>query len=177
MLFLDNAAPDSCCAKRPLHIPTYPRLVSTAATVREKTWEQTEKSTNRPTDYAAHARARVNSNSASLSGTALLALSDDTASICLVRECRELEEVFGTHFTQEILSDNAPPPQGAIHERDRTKLTANCSENDRSGGEKDHLEQAVGQCTGPRRQIGEGPAVSQSCDEPPWLWEPPLPTL
>ena len=73
----------------------------------------------------------VNSNSASLSGTALLALSDDTASICLVRECRELEEVFGTHFTQEILSDNAPPlreVKDAIHERDRTKLTAKCSE-------------------------------------------------
>ena len=45
------------------------------------------------------------------------------------------------------------------------------------GGEKDHLEQAVGQRNGPRRQIGEGPAVSQSCDEPPWLREPPLPTL
>ena len=27
-LFFDNAAPDSCCAKRPLHVPTYPRLVS-----------------------------------------------------------------------------------------------------------------------------------------------------
>ena len=73
----------------------------------------------------------VNSNSASLSGTALLALSDDTASICLVRECRELEEVFGTHFTQEILSDNAPSlkeVKDAIHERDRTKLTEKCSE-------------------------------------------------
>ena len=73
----------------------------------------------------------VNSNSASLSGTALLALSDDTASICLVRECRELEEVFGTHFTQEILSDNAPSlkeVKDAIHERDRTKPTAKCSE-------------------------------------------------
>ena len=53
MLFLDNAAPDSCCAERPLHIPTYPRLVSTAATVREKTWEQihTHTHTDRPTDY------------------------------------------------------------------------------------------------------------------------------
>ena len=50
MLFLDNAAPDSCCAERPLHIPTYPRLVSTAATVPEKTWEKTERITNRPTD-------------------------------------------------------------------------------------------------------------------------------
>ena len=49
MLFLDNAAPDSCCAERPLHIPTYPRLVSTAATVREKTWVQTEKPRARPT--------------------------------------------------------------------------------------------------------------------------------
>ena len=55
MLFLDNAAPDSCCAERPLHIPTYPRLVSTAAMVREKTWEQihthTDRPTDRPTDY------------------------------------------------------------------------------------------------------------------------------
>ena len=51
MLFLDNAAPDSCCAERPLHVPTHPRLVSTAATVREKTWEQTDTQTDRPTDY------------------------------------------------------------------------------------------------------------------------------
>ena len=50
MLFLDNAAQDSCCAERPLHIPTYPRLVSTAATVREKTWEQTDTQTAVPTD-------------------------------------------------------------------------------------------------------------------------------
>ena len=34
MLFLDNAAPDSCCAERPLHIPTYPRLAFTAARVK-----------------------------------------------------------------------------------------------------------------------------------------------
>ena len=55
MLFLDNPAPDSCCAKRPLHIPIYPRLVSTAATVREKTCEQihtqTDRQINLPTDY------------------------------------------------------------------------------------------------------------------------------
>ena len=50
MLFLDNAALDSCCAECPLHIPTYPRLVSTAATVREKTWEQRHRDTDRPTD-------------------------------------------------------------------------------------------------------------------------------
>ena len=48
-LFFDYDVPDSCCAERPLHIPTYPRLVSTAATVREKTCGQTDKPTNRPT--------------------------------------------------------------------------------------------------------------------------------
>ena len=51
MLFLDNAAPDSCCAERPLHIPTYPHLVSTAAMVREKTWVQTHKPSDKPTNY------------------------------------------------------------------------------------------------------------------------------
>ena len=51
MLFLDNAAPDSCCAERPLHIPTYPRLASTAATVREKTCGETKSQIERPTDY------------------------------------------------------------------------------------------------------------------------------
>ena len=55
MLFLDNAALDSCCAEPPLHIPTYPHLASTAATVREKTCGETnkppEKQTDRPTDY------------------------------------------------------------------------------------------------------------------------------
>ena len=55
MLFLDNAALDSCCAERPLHIPTYPRLASTAATVSEKTCGETdlptEKKTDQPTDY------------------------------------------------------------------------------------------------------------------------------
>ncbi len=34
-----------------------------------------------------------------LSGRTLFALSDDVDSLCLVRECRALEEEFGTHFT------------------------------------------------------------------------------
>ena len=54
IMFFDNAAPDSCCAEHPLHIPTYPRSVSTAATVREKTCGQTVRQTHtltdRPTD-------------------------------------------------------------------------------------------------------------------------------
>ena len=32
-------------------------------------------------------------------------LADQTESLYLVKECRELEAHFGTHFTDEILSD------------------------------------------------------------------------
>ena len=59
MLFLDNAAPNSCCAERPLHIPTYPRLVSIAATVREKTWEQRHKPTDRLPSLRMRARGLI----------------------------------------------------------------------------------------------------------------------
>ena len=33
----------------------------------------------------------------------VLALCDDVESICLVRECREMEELFGTHFASDII--------------------------------------------------------------------------
>ena len=39
----------------------------------------------------------------SFSGSVLLALCDDVESICLVRECRKMEEHFGTHFTSDII--------------------------------------------------------------------------
>ena len=32
-------------------------------------------------------------------------LSDDPESLCLVKECRELESYFNTAFTTEILTD------------------------------------------------------------------------
>ena len=68
MLLLDNAAPDSCSAECQLHIPTYPRLVSTAAMHGSReTCGQTNRPTNRPTDrlqqpFTAHAHARVNNS-------------------------------------------------------------------------------------------------------------------
>ena len=34
---------------------------------------------------------------------ALRSMVDDVDTLCLVRECRELEESFGTHFTDKIL--------------------------------------------------------------------------
>ena len=38
-----------------------------------------------------------------LSGSVLLAVCNDVESTCLVRECREMEEHFGTHFTSDII--------------------------------------------------------------------------
>ena len=40
VLLFDNAAPDSCCAKRSSYLPTYPRLVSTALSFHEKCTHQ-----------------------------------------------------------------------------------------------------------------------------------------
>ena len=37
-----------------------------------------------------------------LSGSLLLAMCDNVESICPVRECGEMEEHFGTHFTGDI---------------------------------------------------------------------------
>ena len=44
------------------------------------------------------------SDTESLSGSMVLSLCDDVESICLVRECRELEECFGTEFTSDIIN-------------------------------------------------------------------------
>ena len=43
-------------------------------------------------------------NTDSLSRSIELALCDDKESICLVRECREMEEFFGTNFMSDIIN-------------------------------------------------------------------------
>ena len=48
----------------------------------------------------------MTSDSDKLSGAVLLSMSHDMDSICLVRECRELEG-FATHFTEDIISSIA----------------------------------------------------------------------
>ena len=40
-----------------------------------------------------------------LGGSVVLALCNDFGESCLFRECRELEDVFGTNFTGQILSE------------------------------------------------------------------------
>ena len=53
--------------------------------------------------------------------------------MCLVKECRELEERFGTHFTERILSGNADQismqeVKKVIGQLDRKKRIELCEE-------------------------------------------------
>ena len=50
-------------------------------------------------------------NSDTLSTQTLTSLSDDIDSVCLIRECRDLEEYFKTNFVSAILEDTCPHPQ------------------------------------------------------------------
>ena len=67
----------------------------------------------------------------SLSGCVVLALCNEVDSICLVRECRELEESFGTRFTEAITCTNLcclREMKNAIMEVDRRRLLERCEE-------------------------------------------------
>ena len=71
----------------------------------------------------------ANSNPFSLSGRTVLALSQDINSVCLVKECRELEEGFGTHLTDDILARREVHPKdirATIHDRDLQQNAAKC---------------------------------------------------
>ena len=60
-----------------------------------------------------------------------LALCNEVDSICLERECRELEEGFGTRFTEPITSKNScclREIKKAIMEVDRRRLLERCEE-------------------------------------------------
>ena len=66
----------------------------------------------------------------SLSGRAILALSEDVDSICLVRECRDIEESFGTHFTNDILEGrdlSFKHLKETIYTQDRDQQLQRCS--------------------------------------------------
>ena len=46
-----------------------------------------------------------------LSSQTLTSLSDDIDSVCLICECRDLEEYFDTNFVSAILEDTCPHPR------------------------------------------------------------------
>lgn len=71
----------------------------------------------------------MKSDHCSLSGQMVLACSDDVNCLCVVKECRELEEHFGTHFTSDILEGSDLSfkcLKKTILECDRKQLVAKC---------------------------------------------------
>ena len=76
-------------------------------------------------------RRVVESDSGSLSARVLEALCDDVESLCLVRECRELEESLGMLYVDSIMSRSAVSVREmkeVIYQRDRLKLVGRCWE-------------------------------------------------
>ena len=60
-----------------------------------------------------------------LCGRAVLSLCDDFDSSCLVRECRELEEEFGTGSTDDIINRSTrslKEVKKALHGEDKKRL-------------------------------------------------------
>ena len=72
-----------------------------------------------------------NGDTDSLSGCVVLALCNEVDSICLVKECRELEENFGTQFTEAITSKNSGclrQMKKVIMDVDRRRMLERCEE-------------------------------------------------
>ena len=74
-------------------------------------------------------RRVMESSSGSLSGRVLEALCDDVESMCLVKECRELEESFGTQHVDAVIGGNAATAREmkeTIYREDRPTLVDRC---------------------------------------------------
>ena len=71
----------------------------------------------------------MESSSGSLSGWVLEALCEDVKNMCLVKECRELEKLFGTQHVDTVISGNAAAAREmkeTIHQEDRQVLVDRC---------------------------------------------------
>ena len=76
-------------------------------------------------------RQVMGSSSGSLSGRVLEELCDDVESMCLVRECMELEESFGTQCVDAIIRGRAAAAREIkemIYKQDRRILVDRCGE-------------------------------------------------
>ena len=73
----------------------------------------------------------LSKGSDNLCGRAVLSLCDDFDSSCLVRECRELEEEFGTGLTDDIINRSTrslKEVKKALHGEDKKRLLERCRE-------------------------------------------------
>ena len=71
-------------------------------------------------------------NDAGVGAEMMRVMSDDVESLCLVKECRVLEEGFGTSFTDELLSGaesvDLRDVRKEIRKIDREKMLGECAE-------------------------------------------------
>ena len=73
----------------------------------------------------------MESSFGSFSGRVLEALCDDVESMCLVKECRELEESFGTRHVEAVIRGNAAAAKEmkeTIYQQDGQKVVDRCWE-------------------------------------------------
>ena len=73
----------------------------------------------------------------SVGSRALVTMGDDVEALCLVKECRELERVFGTKFTEKLLKDGGDgvfkqPLKEIIFKTGRDSLLASCAVVDKA---------------------------------------------
>ena len=68
-------------------------------------------------------RRLVSGSGSKLGSRMLRSLADDTETVSLVRECRELKEAFGTSFTDRILEvEEGEGPRLGRRSQEETKL-------------------------------------------------------
>ena len=95
-------------------------------------------------------RRVMESSSGNFSGRVLEALCDDVESMCLVKECRELEESFGTQPVEAVIRGNAAAAKDmkeTIYQQDGQKVVDRCWEkacSDCQGSKASWLGSIVG---------------------------------
>ena len=116
----------------------------------------------------------MESDHRSLSGQMVQARSDNVNSLCMVKEFRELEEYFGTHFTSDILEGrdlSLKYAKKTILECDRKQLVAKCFTKAPTiavSGYQGRLEQDLGCCFGPWGEKCQGSAALEQGDASSW---------
>ena len=76
-------------------VPTLPQWLSwTVCQPKHTAWQG---------NFVSYVGSHADSSSDTLSSQTLFALSDDIESVCLIRECLELEEHLNTNFTHSLL--------------------------------------------------------------------------
>jgi len=92
----------------------------------------------------------VSADGGTLGAETLRSMSDDIESLCLVRDCRELEETFGTHYDEILCDGDAVSLQEIkreVHKRDKEMVLEKCATADQSlAAGENWVGVSVGEC-------------------------------